>query len=94
MALVPTQYDKKKSIETYIQKKERKYPADLIKNLVLLIEASIPSVRPNELASHFPNGIETKFRGVYFVQLPIPMVDVNDKLGQSGFIFPLKEIIL
>ncbi len=91
MALVPTQYDKKKSIETYIRKKEIKYPEDLVKNLVLLVEATIPSVRPDELSDYFPNGIETMFSGIYFVQLPIPMVDVNDKWGQTGFVFPLKE---
>ena len=90
--LVPTQYDKKKSIQDYILKKEKKYPANLVNNLVLLIEATVPSTNPDELSAYFPNGLETKFKGIYFVQLPIPMTLTDDKWGQSGFIFPLKNL--
>jgi hypothetical protein len=90
--LVPTQYDKKKSIEEYINKKERKYPENLVTNLVLLIEATVPSTNPDELANYFPNGLETKFMGVYFIQLPIPMAAVDDKWAHTGFVFPVKEI--
>ncbi len=94
MVLVPTQYDKKKSIEDYIAKKETKYSQDLVKDLVLLIEVTVPSTNPEELACYFPNGLQTKFSGIYFVQLPIPMTYSDDKWGQTGFIFPLKEVEL
>lgn len=90
--LVPTQYDKKKSIQDYILKKERKYPENLVNNLVLLIEATVPSTNPDELSAYFPNGLETKFEGIYFVQLPIPMTAPEDKWGPTGFVFPVKEV--
>ena len=90
--LVPTQYDKKKSIQDYILKKEKKYPGDLVNNLVLLIEATVPSTNPDELSAYFSNGLETNFKGIYFVQLPIPMTSVEDKWGRTGFVFPVKEI--
>jgi hypothetical protein len=90
-ALVPAQYDKKGSIIDYIRKKEEKYEPSLVSKLVLLIEATIPTITPEDLDRYFPNGYDTKFRGIYFVQLPIPMINNDYKYDKDGFVYCLKN---
>ena len=93
MVLVPEQYDKRQSIINYIKKKETKYPISLVENLVLLIEATVPSVTPEELVKLFPNGLNTEFKGLYFVQLPVVLANDDYKYDKSGFIYELKLFI-
>ncbi len=90
-ALVPTQYNKKESIIDYIKKKERSYELGLVSRLVLLVEATVPTVTPEELKSYFPEGYRTSFRGIYFVQLPVPNVNKDYKYDKEGFIYELKS---
>lgn len=89
--LVPAQFDKKQSILDYIRKKEGRYPDELLRELTLIIEATVPSVSPEELAKLFPDGIESRFNGIYFVQLPIPFGDPKLKYDATGFVYPLKS---
>jgi hypothetical protein len=88
----PLQKDKKETINSIIKKKEKKYPKDLVEKLTLLIEMTIPKVTPEELKTYFPNGFDTKFKGIYFIQLPIPMVSKDDVYGSTGFIYSLKGV--
>lgn len=84
--------EKKESIIKCIKEKEGKYPISLVKDLILIIEITIPSIKPSKLKKFFPKTIESCFKGIYFVSLPVTLPEKNDKYGQSGFIYPLKEI--
>ncbi|MEX0909752.1 MAG: hypothetical protein WDZ75_00480 [Candidatus Paceibacterota bacterium] len=84
--------ERKKSILNTIASKENKYPEEIVKNLVLVIEVTIPRVDPDILKELFQKSIETNFRGVYFVQLEIPMYSDGDPYAPTGFVYPLKQI--
>ncbi|MDD5551826.1 MAG: hypothetical protein PHI88_01550 [Candidatus Pacebacteria bacterium] len=83
--------EKKKTIIKCIEEKEKKYPELIIKNLLLLIEVTIPSLSPEEIKNLFPDGINSNFKGIYFVKLPVLAPSRDDKYDQEGYVFPLKE---
>jgi len=82
--------EKQTSILKCIKNKEKKYQASLVKDTLLLIEVTIPAIKPEQIQKLFPNGITTNFKGVYFVQLPVVLASVDDKYGHTGYVYPLK----
>jgi hypothetical protein len=84
--------ERRESIFQCIKKKEKKYPAPLVKNIILLIEITIPAITPEQIEKLFLGGITTDFVGVYFVQLPVTMPSIDDKYGKTGYVYPIKEM--
>ena len=84
--------EREESILSCIKGKEKKYQTSLVRNTLLLIEVTIPSIKPEGIQKLFPSGIITNFNGVYFVQLPLTLPSVDDKYGQTGYVYPLKEL--
>lgn len=91
IAMSPEQ--RKQSIIECIKGKENKYPASVVRDIILLVEITIPTVLPEELDTLFDKRLETEFQGVYFVKLPVEMPSLNDKYDMHGFVYPLKEAI-
>ena len=85
--------ERKESLIKCITDKEKKYPKSLVKNIVLIIEVTIPAITPEQIKKLFSAGIITDFMGVYFVQLPVTIPSVDDKYGEVGYVYPLKEIL-
>lgn len=87
-----TKEEKRDSIISCIKSKEKKYAPDRLKDLTLLIEATMPKLTPEELDDlNLPN-LDTKFKAIYVVQLPITIG--SDKYDKSGFVKPLKRFNL
>jgi hypothetical protein len=87
-----TDKERKKSILKCIKEKEQKYQSSLVNNIVLIIEVTIPAIKPEQIKKYFPSGISTNFKGVYFVQLPVTMAAIDDKYGQTGYVYTLKSL--
>lgn len=88
-----TDSERRESILKGIKDKEGKYQPSLLKDIILLVEVTIPIIRPEELSKLFPNGVETNFQAIYFVALPVVMADRDDKYAQTGYVYPLKSLI-
>jgi len=84
--------ERRETILNCIKGKEEKYQPSLVKSTLLLIEVTIPSIKPEEIQKLFPNEITTNFSGIYFVQLPVILSSVDDKYGQTGYVYPLKPL--
>lgn len=89
-----TDEERKESILASIKDKEGKYQPSLVEDMVLLVEVTIPMIRPEEISKLFPEGISTRFKAVYFVALPITISDKGDKYGPTGYVYPLKPLSL
>jgi hypothetical protein len=81
--------DKKKSIIKCIESKQELYSPVEVKDLILLVEVTIPSTNPNELNRLFKTKEKFEFKGIYFVQLPIPLG--SDNGYEEGFIYSFKD---
>jgi hypothetical protein len=78
------------SIFDCIRFKRDKYPDSIVKNTVLIIEITIPSIKPEEI-EEMPKNEEFGFKGIYFVQLPISIPAIDDKYSQTGYVHAYKE---
>jgi len=83
----------KNSILQCIRGKEKKYSTIDVKNTVLIVEITIPIIKPEKIEKLFPTGITSDFKGIYFVQLPVTMPSIEDKYGKTGFVHVLKEVL-
>ena len=82
--------ERRDSLIKCIESKSKKYPESTVKNIVLVIEVSIPSIKPEEIEELLPKDKEFGFKGIYFVQLPVIMASADDKYGQTGYVYPFK----
>ncbi len=87
-----TDKERRASILRCIKDKEKKYQPSLVKDTLLLIEVTIPAVKPEQIKKLFLGGVTSNFKGIYFVQLPVIMPSADDKYGQSGFVYTLKPM--
>jgi len=73
-----------------INKKEKEYPEDVKKNIILLVEGYIPTPLPEEVKSIIPENFKSGFLGVYYVQ---PKATKDGTFTGDGFVIPFKDNI-
>lgn len=82
--------ERRQSIINCIRSKCAKYPESFVKDTVLIIEITIPSIKPEEI-EEMPKNEDFGFKGIYLVQLPVKMPAIDDKYGQTGYVYTYKE---
>lgn len=85
-------FDIKKWIDDVIKKKNEKYPPEVKKNLVLLIEGHIPTPAPVDISSIGHNYSSCQFKGIYYVSLPVYSSEETD-YTKNGFVVPIKDML-
>jgi len=84
---------KKESILKCINSKSSKYPKSVVEDLILIVEVTIPFIRPEEIKEMFKDNYKSDFKGIYFVQLPVTLANIENKYEQVGYVYPLKDCI-
>jgi hypothetical protein len=82
---------KKESIIKCINSKETGYAESVVKDLILIIEVTIPSLKPKEIKKMFKGGYKSNFKGIYFVSLPVMLANIEDEYQKNGYVYSLKE---
>jgi hypothetical protein len=82
--------DRTASILKCIESKKNKYPSSVVKDLLLVIEVTIPSIKPVDI-ERLPKDFDYGFRGIYFVMLPYAMAAEEDTYGHTGYVYTLKS---
>jgi hypothetical protein len=84
--------EKRQGIIECIESKKNKYPIDLVRQLILLIEITIPSLSPKEIEGLLKSEIKKDFGflAIYFVKLPVKLG--GDKYDRDGFVYSFKSL--
>lgn len=82
--------NREESVIECIESKQSKYPEEIVKDIILIIEITIPSITPEELKEILENNKNKTFgfKGIYFVKLPVAIP--SDEYDKKGFVFPFK----
>lgn len=74
-----------------IRDKDQKYPLELKRELILIIEGFMPTPSPTEVQNKFSDLSESPFKGIFYVSLPVSS-STNRDYEKNGFVVGIKEI--
>lgn len=93
LGVAMTDKEKEENVIKCIESKQNLYSEELTKNIILLVEVTIPFISPEELDKIFKTKKEFVFKGIYFVALPVILALADDKYQQSGYVYPVKDFL-
>jgi len=74
-----------------IDKKNKKYPSDIKRDLILLIAGFIPTPEPDSVRKTLQSITRLLFKGIYYVSLPVISSQVTE-YTRNGFVVQANDI--
>jgi hypothetical protein len=72
------------------QKEKKKYPIELMENLILLIEGCLPVPNPDFVVENFKTLSTSSFKCIYYVSKPI-LSSQRTEYTEKGYVVPIKD---